>query len=259
MRGPSALLVMACALLAPAAARAQFNVGNLLGNAQDTVSNLGRVAKGVNGIGPEEESVIGGSVALEIVGAYGGLVRDAAVVSRVNLVGKALARYSDRPELTWRFGVLNSATVNAFSAPSGYVFITRGLYDRLGSDDALAGVLAHEVTHITRKHALKIVARGEFLAGASGIASQQSANFAKFDAGIGDITKTLLEKGFDPKTEFEADRGGRDLAALAGYAPGGLRGVLIQLQSTPAGDQAVFSTHPPLAERIQRLPADPAG
>lgn len=231
----------------------------------DTVKDAGKVLKGVAGIGPEEERLIGDSVALEIIGKYGGLVRDETIMRRVNLIGRSLARYSERPEINWRFGVMDSDTVNAFSAPDGYVFITRGLYVLAESDDALAAVLGHEITHITARHALNIVARGDFLSGATSLVSARSSEVRKvdaqlrqFDLGVAQITKTLFEKGFDPQTEYAADQGGRRLAALTGYAPGGLRGVLRQLQQRGDGAQEAFSTHPPLAERIRRLPDEPA-
>jgi len=241
-----------------------------LGNADklkkglETAKDAGKIAKGVAGIGPEEEKVIGDSVALEIIARYGGLVRDDDILQRVNLVGRALARYSDRPELEWRFGVLDSDTVNAFSAPAGYVFLTRGLYALAENDDALAAVLSHEIAHITGKHALKIVQRGEFLSGLGSQAVKRSGNvrevearLKQFDLGVTEITKTLFEKGFDPQTEYAADQDGRKLAALTGYAPGGLRGVLALLQARGGETKAAFSTHPPLAERIKRLPEDP--
>ncbi|MEO5960327.1 MAG: M48 family metalloprotease [Opitutaceae bacterium] len=255
--------------------RAQFDFKKLqdgLNKAANKAQEVGskakevaKVAKGVAGIGPEEERVIGGSVTLEIIGAYGGLVRTEADTKRVNLIGKSLARYSDRPELDWRFGILASDSVNAFSAPAGYVFITRGLYEVLGSDDALAAVLAHEIAHIAERHALKIVARAEFISGASTIAAERSsdlraveAQLQQFDLGVAQITKTLFEQGFDPATEYDADKKGRELAVVTGYAPGALRAVLTQLKtrSPAAGNQKVFSTHPPIDERLKRLPAD---
>jgi beta-barrel assembly-enhancing protease len=266
---PAGLLVL---LLAPAAFALDLGgLNKVLGNtdklsqALDTARDATKALKGVAGIGPAEERVIGDSVALEIVGRYGGLVRDDVTLQRVNLVGRALARYSDRPELNWRFGVLDSDTVNAFSAPDGYVFITRGLYALAANDDDLAAILGHEIAHITGKHALKIVQRGEFLAGVgsqvvkrSGNARELDAQLKQFDLGVTEITKTLFEKGFDPATEYSADKAGRQLAVTTGYAPGALRAVLTQLQAAPAGGQKTFSTHPPLSERIRRLPADPA-
>lgn len=256
--------------------QAQFNLNKLsdgLSKAKqvgDTATSKAKtatqLAKGVAGIGPEEERVIGGSVATDIINTYGGLDRDEAESTRLNLVGKSLARYSSRPGLDWRFSLLNSETVNAFSAPSGYVFITKGLYAQLADDDALAAILSHEIAHITEKHALKIVARGEFISGASAVVTEYSSNaqalesqLRQFDVGIEEITKTLFEKGFDPQTEYEADRKGHDLAALTGYAPGGLRAVLLKLKSTPGMDaKKVFPTHPSFDNRLKQLPADPA-
>lgn len=232
----------------------------------DTAKDAAKIAKGVAGIGPEEERLIGESVAVEIIGKYGGLWRDEEVTKRVNLLGQAIAHYSTRPALPWKFAVLDSPSINGFSAPGGYVFITRGLYDKVAaSDDALAAVLAHEIAHITERHALKIIARAEFLTGASTLAVKHSRDAAlvqselrQFDTGIEEIVKTLLEKGFDPKTELAADKTGRSLAVTVGYAPGALRQVLIQLQQAKIDPKATFSTHPPLADRIKNLPNDPA-
>ncbi|HTQ30822.1 MAG TPA: M48 family metalloprotease [Opitutaceae bacterium] len=221
--------------------------------------DVGKVIKGTAGIGLKEECSIGGAVAIEIVARFGGVWKNVDATRRVNLVGKSLARYCDRPELDFKFGILNSETINAFSAPGGYVFITKGLYELVGgSDYELAGVLGHEITHVTQRHALKIIERGELLSGVSDLAAMKSGDFAKYSAAVDSVTKTLFEKGFDPKTEYEADKGGRALAALTGYAPGGLRAALLALQNEAAvnKNRAIFSTHPPLQKRIDRLPVE---
>jgi len=258
------LILLVSALLLAPLARAQFDFGKI-SSALDKAKSVGKMAKGAAGIGPDEEKVIGESVALEIIGRYGGLVRDDETLRRVNLVGRGLARYSSRPDLNWRFGVLNSDSINAFSSPDGYVFITQALYDLATSDDLLAGILGHEITHITARHALNIVARGEFLSGATSLASQTSsdvrqvdAHLQQFDLGVGKITQTLFETGFDPQTEFAADSGGRALAVTTGYAPGGLRATLSELRRRRGDSHQVFSTHPPLKDRIQHLPNEPA-
>lgn len=239
-------------------------VGDTTKKVTDTAKEAAKIAKGVMGIGPEEERLIGESVAVEIIGRYGGVWRDEAATRRVNLLGQALAYYSSRPALTWKFAVLDSPSVNGFSAPGGFVFITRGLYDKAGdNEDALAAILAHEIIHITERHALKIIARGEFFSGATTLAVRHNSDAAvlqselrQFDTGINDIVKAVLEKGLDPKTEYAADKGGRGLATTVGYAPGALRQVLVQLQQDKSDPKTTFSTHPSIADRLKNLPEE---
>ncbi|QRN95438.1 M48 family metalloprotease [Archangium violaceum] len=105
----------------------------------------------------EEEYAFGGAVSVNWVSKGGGLTqsRDAeALHVQLNRIGKNLAAQSSRPHLTWTFGVLQSEGVNAVSGPGGYVFVTEGLLARLDNEAQLAGVLAHEIAHITGKHAL---------------------------------------------------------------------------------------------------------
>lgn len=234
----------------------------------DTAKDASKIAK-VAGIGPKEEQAIGDAVALEVISRYGGLVRDEDSLRRINLVGLGLARSSARPDLEWRFAVLDSDSVNAFSAPGGYVFITRALYEQAVNDDLLAAILGHEIAHITRRHALKIVERNEASAGAKSQLLKRSKDAREVDANIRQVNsiagmdlsgmlKTLLVNGFDAPTEYEADKDGRALALTTGYAPGGLRAVLFNLKQAGENRKTMFSTHPPVTERIKRLPDEPA-
>ncbi len=259
-----ALLLLMAVMVVPGL-HAQFDLGKMtkaLDKAKSLAGDAGKVAKGVAGIGPKEEAVIGDSVALEIISRHGGLDRDEDATRRMNLVGRALASFSARPERDWRFGVLASPHVNAFSAPDGYVFITRGLYDLCGDDDRLAAVLGHEIAHVTGRHALRIIERGEFLGAVgaqvvqrSGDARELEAQLQQFDLGVTKIVETLLEKGFDPQTEYNADQEGHRLAVLCGYAPTGLRAVLTALQARGEDRGTMFSTHPAIKDRLKRLPA----
>ncbi|MDX2227468.1 MAG: M48 family metalloprotease [Verrucomicrobiae bacterium] len=213
-----------------------------------------KMASGAGGVGLKQEMAIGGSVATKIVANNNGLLKTPEAARRIALLGKSLARYSYRPTLNFRFAIMDTDIVNGFSAPGGYVFISRGLVEAVKNDDQLAGVLAHEISHITRRHALQIISRGQFVSGMVDVASGSSSDFAQFDVGIDKVTNTLMEKGFDPDIEFEADAYGAKLAYDTGFAKNGLLEFLKLLKVSKGGDhERVFSTHPPLSERIEKL------
>src|SRR5690349_3187256 len=100
-----------------------------------------------------EEQALGQSVSLKIREKYG-VAQDASVHRYVSLVGLALAQGSTRPALPWTFIVLDTDAVNAFAAPGGYVHITKGALALMSSEAELAGVLGHELTHVTEKHTI---------------------------------------------------------------------------------------------------------
>lgn len=260
------LALAAVVLIATAGSAFAFNLDKL-GGALDKADKVkrnadaaGKVAKGVTGLSLEEEVAIGDAVAVKIVDKFGGVWRDVAATKRVNIIGRALARYAQRQDLEWRFGLLNTDQINAFSAPGGRVFITRGLYKLVASDDELAGALAHEIAHVDRRHALKIIARGEALGGVAALVKDHGrGDFAQYDDVVKEIVEGLFTKGFDPNTEFDADKYGRELARTTGFAAGGLRAVVEKLQAKGLDRSGGnFSTHPPAGERLQRLPKDPA-
>ena len=218
----------------------------------NSVKGLGEMMQGASGISLKDELKIGGAVAVEIVSRNGGIDRDPVMSRRVAIIGKSLSYYCSRPELNFRFAVLNSDHINAYSAPGGYVFITRGLYNALPDDEQLAGVLAHEISHVTKRHALKVISRGEFMKGLFDAGGSVS-NVGVFDQGVESITDSLFTKGFDPAQEFEADSAGRSLAAKVGYDRGALLEFLKNLYKTEGDSKDAFPTHPPLSHRIARL------
>lgn len=257
----TALLVLALGLVCPVFALAQLpslgDLSNAIQKMKKTKDETARVAKGASGLSLAEEVAIGDAVAVAIVTRYGGVWRDEAATLRVNLVGRILAQYALRQDLQWRFGLLDSEAINAFSAPGGRVFITRGLYQLPLSDAKLAGVLAHEIIHIDQRHAINTIARGEFWGGVTGLLADNNASYAAFEAVVGDTENLILDEGFDADKEYEADQGGRELALVTGYPPGGLRAVLITIDSTQEGSEEVFSTHPSTEKRLKRLPEEP--
>lgn len=200
------------------------------------------------------EQKIGGDVAAKILGASR-LVDDAELQKYVNKVGVWIALHSDRPQLPWRFGVLDTASINAFSAPGGYVFVTRGLLLIMKNEAELAGVLAHEVSHVTRKHVINTRRTGA-LAGLLADAHSESRDDSAESQTMRKVVSASTEiftRGLDKKDEYESDRLGMVIAARAGYDPFGLPMVLQTLASINPKDDAValmFKTHPDPEKRL---------
>ncbi len=204
----------------------------------------------------KSERTIGESLALEGFHRYGLPVQDKALQRYVNLVGNAVARNSDRPNILYNFVVVESPLQNAFACPGGIIFVSSGLLKTIESEDQLAGVLAHEVAHVGYKHALKSIQRARFFDGVGKItsATMEGEKGKEFEDMIGGLQETLFDKGLDQNMEFEADTKALETAYRTGYDPSGLLEVLrelkqIQSRSTQKGSW--FSTHPPLGERIR--------
>src|SRR5687768_15321088 len=104
-------------------------------------------------ISPDTEDGMGQAVAVSLTNSYP-LTKNTALNKYVSLVGLTIVNASDRPVGNWQFGVLDSDDVNAFAGPNGYIFVTRGALDQMENEAQLAGVLAHEVTHVLHHHGL---------------------------------------------------------------------------------------------------------
>jgi predicted Zn-dependent protease len=247
-------LIVGCALSAfSAAAGAQFNLD--LNRLINTAKSIGQATTEIN---EQQEAEIGKEYAAILVGAAP-LLENAEVQNYVNRVGRWLSLNTERPDLKWRFGVLDSDNINAFAMPGGYVFITKGLLARLRSEAELAGVLAHEIAHVVRKHHLTALRKGAGMqAGAnilSEFAAQRGRNQLVSDRLISGAKEVML-RGLDKDDELEADRMGVVIASRAGYESYGLPSVLQMLQSMNPQDSGLsllFATHPAPDVRLDTL------
>lgn len=208
-------------------------------------------------IDEEEELEIGSGLASMLLGAAP-LVDNQEVQDYVNDVGMWLALQTERADLPWRFGVLETNDVNAFAVPGGYVFISKGMFLRMRDEGELAGVLSHEISHVLKRHhiaAIKKNAQAGMLSDAVGIAADQAGYNVDPLIGVG---MELYARGLDKEDEFQSDRMGVVIATRGGYVPYGLVGVLVTLDGMNPQDNALalmFKTHPPPRERIERLEA----
>jgi len=231
-----------------------FDLGEELKKAAGELQKPGKSA-GLGGYSEEEEIAIGREIAGNLLGAAP-LVKDPKLQKYVNNVGRWVASQSERPDLAWHFGVIESKDINAFAAPGGYIFVTRGLYRLLGNEAELAGVLAHEIGHVIRKHHLKILQQSQLVDLGGKLLGKQVGGDEKIRNLIGSGAE-IVSRSLDKNAEFEADRIAVVLAARAGYDAFGLPEVLQEIGHSAAGDSGsvalLFKTHPHPDERLTKL------
>ena len=233
-------------------------IGGMLGAKEKDIELFKKgmgVAQALQPIGEEEEIVLGQSVALEAFSRFGGEYRNESLTRYVNLVGKTVAEVSDRANLQYHFAILNSQEQNAFAAPGGYIFVTIGLLKSLKNEAELAGVLAHEIAHVTQKHMLETIRRGAILSSASEFTLTAMEKDPEMYANVIDeITDKLFTKGLDKDLEYEADVYGIEFAYRAGYNPNGLQNYLKTLQAQKGKSTSrFFTTHPPTEVRLSKI------
>jgi predicted Zn-dependent protease len=205
----------------------------------------------------EAEISFGREVAARVLGRFP-LQQDAELTRYLNLIGTALAAHSSRSDLNFRFALLDSDSVNAYSAPGGYVFITRGAL-MLAQDEAeLAGVIAHEIAHISERHIVKALKiRAADSGGSAGLGrllsgSSDTARIA-FGQAVDQAVAILFESGYSQQDELESDQVGTLLLAHSGYDPLALRRYLERAQALEQSSAALNTTHPPSRQRLRTL------
>jgi beta-barrel assembly-enhancing protease len=224
-------------------------------------AQLGQIQRGVKRvqqiqdihISDAEEQKLGEMVSQRIRQRFG-VVQDPEVHRYVTLVGTLVAEASARPNLPWRFIVLDTDAVNAFAAPGGVVHITRGALALMEDEAELAGVLGHEVGHVASKHTIEAIQKNRMIQMG---ADEALSNRGLFLDQLAHRTYELvIENSFDRDDELSADRNGVLMANQAGYAPDGLAIFLTRLAERNQGAterRGLFASHPEMKERLDRI------
>ena len=205
-----------------------------------------------------EEVRFGREVAARVIARYG-LYDDPTLMKYVNLVGHVLSQTTNRPELDFHFAILNTDEINAYAAPGGYVFVTRGALLNMQDESELAGVLAHEIGHIVEKHVVReLKIKGTEESAAMGLAtliggSSQSARTA-FAQAVDKAMDTLFKDGYKREDEVQADKDAVMFCALSGDEPMGLVKYFWRLNALNGKNTEVLDkTHPSYEDRIAWL------
>ena len=199
----------------------------------------------------------------QVIRAYG-VYEDQALQDYINGIGQRLAKLSHRPELEFHFTVIDSDEINAFALPGGYIYVTRGILAYLNSEAEVAGVIGHEIGHVTARHSVKQQSQSAITNILGMGAAIMTGSGAVADlAGIGG---EALLRGYGREMELQADGLGAEYIARAGYNPQAMIWVVgtLKNQETFERDRAraeardpniyhgVFATHPDNDTRLQQ-------
>jgi len=200
----------------------------------------------------DKEVQMGESISREVEKKYK-LVDDPLVQKRVEEVGKKIVGVCDRKDIDYHFKVLDDEEVNAVSLPGGFVYVNKGLIDKIANDDELAGVLAHEVGHIVARHSIKKL---QAIMGYSIFRILTAAIPQTGQVGdAADFAFTELILGYSREDELLADQLATRYAKLAGYDPHGIITFLEKLQEInrrkPLQPKTYFKTHPYVPDRVR--------
>ncbi len=213
----------------------------------------------------EEEYYIGRAVSALILSMYP-VYENNALTRYINMVGQAVAMNSGRPEIYagYHFLILDTEEVNALSAPSGFIFITKGLLKRCHDEEMIANILAHEVSHVTAKHGLQSIKKSRLVDAFTILGQEATKKYGPqelaqltsiFEGVLTDIVGDLVERGYDRKYEYEADKLAVKVATSTGYDPDGLIDFLQTMVDDSAGQSGKgwFKTHPSANDRMGRV------
>jgi predicted Zn-dependent protease len=205
-------------------------------------------------VSQQQEVALGADAATQ-VGAQLPLIHDGAVVRYITTLGNKLASVTDTRGLAWHFTVVDSKEVNAFALPGGWVYVNRGLIERATNMSELAGVLGHEIGHVTLRHSVQQMqqAQGANTGVALLCTLTKVCDSSAGQAAIGIGGSALFAK-FSRTDEAEADREGVSTTIKAGISPNGIpemfKILLSERQSNPGAVDAFFASHPLEEDRI---------
>ncbi|TVQ99177.1 MAG: peptidase M48 [Desulfovibrionales bacterium] len=215
-------------------------------------------------ITPEQEFYIGRTVGATILGSYSPYT-DPKATSYVNLVGTLVSLSSDMPETFggYHFMILDSDEINAFAAPGGLIFVTRGMLRCCTTEDAVAAVLAHEIGHIQHQHGIQTIQRARVTSAFTILAAEGARTLGGrdlvqlteiFEESVSDVINTLAVNGYSRNAEREADRAAVMILDRAGYDSAALVSMLevMETKLTPGGLDFA-RTHPAPASRIRDI------
>lgn len=226
----------------------------ILDRAEEAKATADKYGAAVIPISTAQEIELGRGIAATVAGHYT-VLRDPALTEYVNLVGTAVAAIDPRPDVGYRFAVLDSDEVNAFAAPGGYVFVTRGALALMTDEATLAGVLAHEVGHVNARDVVsEIQSRARTTIGIQEASDRVDITGEAYLRAAVEAGANALFMGLSREDELEADAYAIRTTAAAGYDPAGLERFVAALDRAPQVHVSLLEkTHPDEDDRLEAI------
>lgn len=275
--------LMLCLLCLPGCADQAFNqlgasvlssTGYVSSSQAEGIFSAGsKLVKSQEDLTSEQEYYLGRAVSAQVLAKYPPRLTP-GVTKYLNQIGHSIAGFSDTPETFngYRFALIDSAEINAVSAPGGFVYMTTGLFNILPDEDCVAAIVAHEIAHVVKRHGVKAVSNASLFSALSDFSSQAASVAASqvsspidlgpitgvFAQSASEITEKLLARGYDRRQEYEADLYAANLLSRAGYDPRALLKVLsiLDTSSDVPKQGGWFETHPSPRDRAEELQDD---
>ena len=241
-----------------------FKIGDVVVNTKAIAKETRVVTNSFQDFTPEQEYYIGRTVGAKILQKYNPYNNTKANLY-INTMGKLLAQASERPETYggYHFLIQDSDEINAFAAPGGFVFLTRGMLRCCPHEDAVASVLAHEIGHVQYKHGLRAIKQSRVTSALTSLAIKGAKKYGDedleyltetFEGSISDITQTLIVNGYSRSFEKQADLAALSILQRTGYNPYGLVTMLNQMKIQLKPGRLDFAkTHPSPDSRLAAI------
>ena len=208
-------------------------------------------------VSEEKEFTIGQEVDKQVRDEMGIYLELPDLRSKVKEITENIGRHSHRPDLIYRAEIVDTPDFNAFAVPGGFVYVHRGLLERVNSEDELASVIGHEIAHISARHSASQISKSQLLN--IGLIAVSVATEGSIDSygNLMDLGSILAFSKFSRDDEREADEFGLQYMSDAGYNPKASIDVMEEIQDInekePGALEIWFMTHPPTNERITQL------
>jgi predicted Zn-dependent protease len=236
--GTLSLVTAVSVLLLSPSAVLGFSIFDILPNVIEVIQ--------ISSMSDEQEVALGRQINDRLVRDVR-LYNNRQVTNYVNAIGQRLVRQSSRPDLPFTFQVVQDDSINAFATLGGFVYVNTGLIRRADNEAELAGVVAHEIAHITEKHVLDRLRQAAIAQGvlnATGVDPDVLVNIAY---------ELVINRPNSRSAEYEADQVGLDILTRSNYAPVGMVNFFERLLSGGGGLPQFLNTHPDTRNRVARL------